>query len=355
MVKNEISLVRRGKLSNDNLDFENVKLENIIDLDFLQNFQDDFGESMDIASVTVDMDGVAVTKPTKYTNFCSKYTQSTKEGFRRCAESHKLGGNEAGRTGKPYIYTCHAGLVDFAVPIVVNGKQLGTILGGQIVFSKPDANIILKTANELKLDSKNYMEEANKINILAENKVKAAANILFAVVNALSQIGYQQLKIKNMTNILSENFSQISAAMEELAASSVQVTGNQENLNKEISNVDSLSKEINNILSYIKSIADQTKMLGLNAAIEAARAGDAGRGFGVVATEIRKLSENSKETTVKISSLIEKIQNSVRLTLDAADATLNTTHQQSAAVQETNASVEEVMSLSDELNALANK
>lgn len=277
-------------MPNNAFDFENVKLQDIIDTDFLQEFQDNFGESMEIASITVDMDGIPITKPTKYTNFCSKYTQSTDEGFKRCAQSHKIGG-----------------------------------------------------------------EEASKVTSLAESKVKAAANILFTVVNALSQIGHQQLKIKNMTNILSENFSQISAAMEELAASSVQVTENQESLNKELSSVDNLSKEINNILSYIKGIADQTKMLGLNAAIEAARAGDAGRGFGVVATEIRKLSENSKKTAVKISALTEKIQNSVRVTLDAADATLNTTQQQSAAIQETNASVEEVMSLSDELNELANK
>lgn len=342
-------------MSNNAFDSENIKLQDIVDLDFLQEFQDNFSESMGIASITVGMDGVPVTKPTRYTNFCSRYTQSTQEGSKRCAESHKLGGDEAARTGKPYIYTCHAGLIDFAAPIIVDGKQLGTILGGQILFSKPDENKVLKTANELGLDSEKYIEEANKINIIAENKIRATANILFTVVNALSQIGHQQLKIKNMTNVLSDNFSQISAAMEELAASSVQVTENQESLNKELSSVDNLSKEINNILSYIKGIADQTKMLGLNAAIEAARAGDAGRGFGVVATEIRKLSENSKETAVKISALTEKIQNSVRVTLDTADATLSTTQQQSAAIQETNASVEEVMSLADELNELANK
>ncbi|MCD2346615.1 PocR ligand-binding domain-containing protein [Clostridium guangxiense] len=342
-------------MPNDSFNLENIKLKDIIDLDFLQKFQDDFGESMEIASITVNMDGVPITKPTRYTNFCSKYTQSNEKGIKKCAESHRIGGEEAARTGKPYIYTCHAGLIDFAVPIIIDGKQFGTILGGQIVFSKVDEEKILKTASELGLDSEKYKEEANKITSLAENKVKAAANILFTVVNALSQIGHQQLKIKEMTNILSENFSQISAAMEELAASSVQVAENQESLNNEILNVDKLSNEINSILTYIKDIANQTKMLGLNASIEAARAGDAGKGFGVVANEIRKLSETSKETAAKISALTEKIQNSVHVTLDTSDATLNTTQQQSAAVQETNASVEEIMSLADELNSLANK
>jgi len=81
---------------------------------------------------------------------------------------------------------------------------------------------------------------------------------------------------------LVENFTQISAVMEELAASSVNVNENQSTLNTEILNVKNISEQINVILDSIKSIADQTKMLGLNAAIEAARAGEAGRGFAVL-------------------------------------------------------------------------
>ncbi|WP_234123757.1 PocR ligand-binding domain-containing protein [Clostridium hydrogenum] len=341
-------------MSEKSFSIGNVKLQDVIDLNFLQKFQDDFGESLEIASITVDMDGKPVTKPTRYTRFCSALTQGSQAGINRCAASHKRGGEEAARTGKPYIYTCHAGLIDFAAPIIVDGEQIGTILGGQVTYDKPNEQNVLKTASELGIDKEQYMEEASKIRSIAENKVRAAADILYIVANNLSRIGYEQIKIKQVTNTLSENFSQISAAMEELAASSVEVTANQENLNKEILKVQKISGEINNILGYIKSIADETRMLGLNAAIEAARAGEAGKGFGVVASEIRKLSQNSKETAVKISELTEKIQGSVNKTLESADSTLNTTQQQSAAIQETNASVEEVMNLTEELKNLAN-
>ena len=155
----------------------------------------------------------------------------------------------------------------------------------------------------MKMDMLNAVK---KVKITTEKNVKAAAEVLFIVANALSKIGYEQLKLKSISQILSDNFSQISATMEELAASSVNVTNNQHILNEEINIVKKISVEINTILNSIKSIADQTKMLGLNAAIEAARAGEAGRGFGVVATEIRTLSQNSKETAFKITGSYKK-------------------------------------------------
>jgi len=140
--------------------------------------------------------------------------------------------------------------------------------------------------------------------------------------------------------------------MEELSASAINVSDNQHTLNREIVNIKDITIEINSILDAIKAIADQTKMLGLNAAIEAARAGDIGRGFGVVATEIRKLSQNSKDTTIKISELTKKIQDSVDRTVETSKSTLQTTEQQTSAIQETTANLQEITLISEELNTL---
>ncbi|OAA91962.1 PocR ligand-binding domain-containing protein [Clostridium ljungdahlii] len=340
---------------NDKIDLDLLEIQDVLDINTLQKFQDNFADSMNIASVTVDKNGQPVTRPSSYTDFCLNLTQSTSKGTSRCAESHSRGGAEATRLGKPYIYTCHAGLIDFAAPIIIEGKSIGTILGGQVAYSKVDESIVRKNAAEMGINADKYVDASNKVYMVSEKSVRAAAEVLFVVANALSKIGYETLLLGISTKNLSENFGQISATMEELAASAVNVSNNQHLLNEEISRVKNISMDINSILNSIKSIADQTKMLGLNASIEAARAGEAGKGFSVVAAEIRKLSQDSKETASKITDLTKKIQESVDKALETSNSTFETTEQQTSAIEEVSANVQEVSVVADTLSNMANK
>lgn len=190
-----------------NIDIDLLEIEDVINLDLLQVFQDNFAESMGIASIILDRNGSPVTNPSNFTDFCMKYIHSSDLGNKRCAESHRTVSQKAAALEKPCIYTCHAGLIDFASPISVGNNQLGTILGGQILCHNPDPCYYKRIAEDLSIDEKDLINAIRSVNIADEKNIRSAAEVLYTIANALSKIGYEELRLKNISeNLKTEIF-----------------------------------------------------------------------------------------------------------------------------------------------------
>lgn len=152
----------------------------------------------------------------------------------------------------------------------------------------------------------------------------------------------------------------VAAASQELTAGMDDLQGKLQTVAKASSDLDKLSLELagtskktDDIVAFIRNVANQTNLLGLNAAIEAARVGEMGRGFGVVAEEVRKLATASADSVHQITQALQQIRNSIDLVARKSSDIDTTINQEVAAIKEMAQASQDLAGMAAELNQVA--
>lgn len=293
---------------------DNIKLTDLIDVQTLQEIQDGFANATGMAALTTDETGAAVTRGSNFTDFCMNLTRKSHLGCQRCEECDRKGGEDTMRTKRAVTYTCHAGLVDFAAPIMLNGRMIGSFIGGQVLTSPPDEAKLRRYASEIGVDPDEYIKAVKKVKVLPKQQVEGAAEFLFTIASVLSKTAYSSyMAMLNNSGLSSANTEIVSKAEN----AKVCVKENLDNMEKLHSEFDALQEVARNSVAKVAStmetvkviqdIAMNTRILGFNAYIEAAHAKESGKGFGVITQEIRNLADTSKESADKIENAMKSI------------------------------------------------
>lgn len=252
-----------------------TNIKDFCDMEQFERIMSNWAKATGLATVAVGADGKYISDCYNFTDFCIGLTRKSPEGCRRC--------EKCDREGKG-VYFCHAGLIDFGIPLKVGDEVVGSVIGGQVLSEEPDDEKFREVAREIGVNEDRYIEALHKVTIRSEDSIRASAELLGQVLNNFINAQYMEKHNKVIIDKLGNGAKNAEQIVDKIKEKTVQ----------------------------LNSIHGKQKILALNASIEAARAGENGKGFAVVASEVGKLSDFINEINKEINKLVDDIDGVVR-------------------------------------------
>ncbi|TVY03232.1 globin-coupled sensor protein [Cohnella terricola] len=172
------------------------------------------------------------------------------------------------------------------------------------------------------------------------------------IVKLVESRQYMLTKVSSVVQELSSMMVELSASSNLVATNASHTASVQENSHAKVGELATNIDQINELGSTMREISDQTHLIGLNAALEAARAGEAGLGFEVVANEIRKLATSSKQSLVTIQEKLKEIRSALEEVKHGSEETVRFSREQAASSQELSSFVQMIDTVTADLNSL---
>lgn len=225
----------------------------------------------------------------------------------------------------PLLQSCQNVSSDPLARAVYTGRkdELGSIELA-LKYRKSQADTILKRIDESATRLTALAKQATESVHVTDQAINQQQHELASVSSAVTEMSSAIVEVSSNTARTStaaeeadNSVEQGHHSIEESLSATTRLAENIDDITQLINGLGADSKAIGSVIEVINAIAEQTNLLALNAAIEAARAGEQGRGFAVVADEVRTLAQRTQNSTVEIKDIISRIQNSTNSCVDS--------------------------------------
>jgi len=240
-------------------------------------------------------------------------------------------------------------------PGIILARNLGvdTYSDIQKMVTLPSLNLLIEATGVPKVQELINEYKSDDVFIIDSH----GANLMMTIVEAREQmikgLHLEAEKLAGLSTELSQTMETATQLVKEVSSYAHAVNNKSGELINSASEANIHLKETGEVLSIINKIAQQTKLLGFNAAIEAAHSGVHGKGFAVVADEVRKLAEDSTVSVSRISTILSNIQNSVETISSGVNEAAVVIEKQGQLTDSVSSSICSLESLAQELNTSA--
>lgn len=229
-------------------------------------------------------------------------------------------------------------MVDHVKSLIKDVNEVSEEVGAAAVHVAQTSGTFMATSQDIQNAVLEIESGVNKLDSGSDN----CLNQMDSLSGKINNVSSNADEIGKLTNAAGETINVGIASVQSLTESSESTAEITRNVIVSIEELQAKSKAISHIVSAINDIAEQTNLLSLNASIEAARAGDAGRGFSVVAEEIRKLADQCLASAGQISSIVKEILSKTSEVVTIARQAEAVVSSQNGAVEETTASFRQI-------------
>lgn len=182
-------------------------LAELIDIPAFQNLAESFTSLTGMGTAILDTEGTVLVG-SGWQQLCTNFHRKHPATLKRCQESDTILASQLKQGQLHNIYKCKNGLIDVAVPIIIDGMHIGNVFTGQFFFEPPDIDFFIRQAEEFEFDKKEYLASVNNVPVLSREKVEQAMGFLSNVTTIIGKSGLDRKLLLELNTTLENRVEQ---------------------------------------------------------------------------------------------------------------------------------------------------